>query len=203
MAGAEPVRTILKAAHRIGVRYLTLYAFSTENWARSAEEVDNLFALLVRYLDSETEELLASGVKLQGVGDLKRLPVVTKESLDLAAQLTAKNTDLTLSLALSYGSRAEITQAALTLAQKAQKGLLNPLDLTEEIFAQNLWTGQLPDVDLLIRTGGDKRISNFLLWHLAYAELYFTETLWPDFGEEDFLAAIADFQARPRRFGRV
>jgi undecaprenyl diphosphate synthase len=203
LAGAEPVRTILKAAHRQKVRYLTLYAFSTENWARSKEEVENLFSLLVRYLDSETAELLTSGVRLRGVGDTGRLPEATRAALAQAEELTAGNTELTLSLALSYGSRAELTQAARNLAQEAQKGLIDPSAVTEEDFARRLWTGILPEVDLLIRTGGDQRISNFLLWHLAYAELYFTDTLWPDFGEEDFLLALNDFQGRRRRFGRA
>jgi undecaprenyl diphosphate synthase len=197
------VRVILKAAHRLGVKFLTLYAFSTENWARSIDEVDNLFALLTRYLDSETAELLASGVRLKGVGDLERLPKTTRLALAKAEELTAANQELTLSLALSYGSRAELTRAAQDLALKAKAGDLDPANLTEATLTSHLWTGGLPDVDLLIRTGGDQRISNFLLWHLAYAELYFTETLWPDFGEADFLAAVTDFQSRHRRFGRV
>jgi undecaprenyl diphosphate synthase len=203
LAGAEPVRVILKAAHRLGVRFLTLYAFSTENWARSTQEVDNLFSLLTRYLDSETAELLASGVRLRGMGNLERLPPQARLALTQAEEMTAHNEDLTLSLALSYGSRAELTQAARELAQKAASGQLDPQTIDESSLAQAMWSRHLPEVDLLIRTGGDKRVSNFLLWQLAYAELYFTDTLWPDFGEADFLAAIADFQGRQRRFGRV
>jgi undecaprenyl diphosphate synthase len=202
-AGAEPVRTVLKAAHRLGIRYLTLYAFSTENWARSTEEVGNIFTLLGQYIDSETAELLASGVRLMAVGDLRSLPAQTRQALDQAERLTAHNQDLTLSLALSYGSRAELTQAVRELATKTQTGSLDPLAINEDIFGQSLWTGRLPDVDLLIRSGGDKRVSNFMLWHLAYAELYFTDTLWPDFSEADFLSAIADFQGRQRRYGRA
>jgi undecaprenyl diphosphate synthase len=203
LAGAEPVRTILKAAHKIGVRYLTLYAFSTENWARSAEEVGNLFDLLERYLDSETAELFASGVRLQAAGDLARLPEAVQKALAGASEMTARNTDLTLTLALSYGSRAELTAAAKSLARQAKAGSLDPETIDEELLTRQMWTKDLPEVDLLIRTGGDERISNFLLWHLAYAELYFTDTLWPDFGEADFLAAVSDFQGRQRRFGRV
>ncbi|MDR1606963.1 MAG: di-trans,poly-cis-decaprenylcistransferase [Deltaproteobacteria bacterium] len=202
-AGAGPVRSVLKTAHRLGVRYLTLYAFSTENWGRSSEEIDNIFSLLDQYIDKETAELLSSGVRLRGVGNLDKLPPSTRQALAEAEKVTAQNQDLTLSLALSYGSRAELTQAARDLARKAQAGELDPEAINEDLFGQSLWTSYLPEVDLLIRTGGDKRISNFLLWSLAYAELYFTETLWPDFGEADFLAAIADFQSRQRRYGRA
>jgi undecaprenyl diphosphate synthase len=202
-AGAEPVRIILKAAHKFQVRFLTLYTFSTENWSRSTQEVENLFSLLVEYIDSETLELLESGVRLVGMGDLDRLPDKAKKALKEAEKITAKNTDLVLTLALSYGSRAELTTAARALALKAKNGLLDPNFLSESSLIQEMWSKNLPDLDLLIRTGGEKRISNFLLWQLAYAELYFTDTLWPDFGEADFLAALNDFKARKRRFGRA
>jgi undecaprenyl diphosphate synthase len=202
-AGAEPVRALLKAASRHGIGHLTLYTFSTENWSRSKEEVDNLFELLIRYIDSETAELLSSGVRLKGCGDLGRLPAGAREALKEAERLTAGNDSLTLTLALSYGSRAELTRAASALAAKAKAGLIDPAAIDEGAMAAELWSADLPDVDLLIRTGGDLRISNFLLWHLAYAELYFTDTLWPDFGEGDFQAALADFQTRQRRFGRA
>jgi undecaprenyl diphosphate synthase len=202
-AGAEPVRTVLKAAHRQGVRYLTLYTFSTENWGRSKEEIDNLFELLISYVDSETRELLSSGVRLKAMGDLARLPLAAQKALSQAEKLTGLNTDLTLTLALSYGSRAELIEAARKLASLAKNGQLDPSAIDENEFAKNMWSSELPDPDLLIRTGGDKRVSNFLLWQLAYSELYFTETLWPDFGEKDFLAALADFHGRQRRFGRT
>jgi undecaprenyl diphosphate synthase len=202
-AGAEPVRTILKAAKREGVRHLTLYTFSTENWRRSKEEVENLFELLVRYIDSETLELLASGVRLRAIGDLERLPAEALEALREAEKATAGNIDLTLTLALSYGSRAELAAAARRLALKAKAGLIDPEAIDERALASEMWSGDLPDVDLLIRTGGDIRVSNFLLWGLAYAELHFTDTLWPDFGERDFAAALADFRSRERRFGRA
>jgi undecaprenyl diphosphate synthase len=202
-AGAEPVRAVLKAAHRLGVRFLTLYTFSTENWGRSREEIDNLFDLLVRYIDSETMELLSSGVRLRAMGDIGRLPSFAREALAQAERLTGDNTDLTLTLALSYGSRAELAAAARSLAMESQRGRIDPAAIDEDSVSSHLWTSELPDPDLLIRTGGDRRISNFLLWQLAYSELYFTDTLWPDFGENDFLAALSDFHGRQRRYGRV
>jgi undecaprenyl diphosphate synthase len=202
-AGAGPVRAILKCAARTGVRHLTLYTFSSENWQRSSEEIGNLFSLLVRYLDSETAELLRSGVRLRAVGDLSRLPGASLAALEDAVKALSGNSGVTLTLALSYGARDEIVRAARSLASKAASGSIAPADVDEGLFASELWTAGLPDVDLLIRTGGDKRVSNFLLWKLAYAELYFTDTLWPDFGEEDFLAALEDFRRRKRRFGRA
>jgi undecaprenyl diphosphate synthase len=202
-AGAEPVRAVLKAARKESVRYLTLYTFSTENWSRSAEEVDNLFGLLVQYIGSETMELLSSGVRLKAVGDLERLPGAARGALAEAEEATAENSELTLTLALSYGGRAELARAAKNLCRKAAGGELAPDQVDEGLFSSELWSASLPDVDLLIRTGGDIRISNFLLWHLAYAELHFTDTLWPDFGERDFSKAIADFRSRQRRFGRA
>ncbi|MDR0621130.1 MAG: di-trans,poly-cis-decaprenylcistransferase [Deltaproteobacteria bacterium] len=202
-AGAEPVRAILKAAHRLGIRYLTLYTFSTENWGRSKEEIDNLFSLLVSYVDSETLELLSSGVRLKAMGDLERLPAQARQALAEAERVTGGNSDVTLTLALSYGSRAELAWAARRLALMAKNGQIDPNAIDEEALGKNLWAPDLPDPDLLIRTGGDKRVSNFLLWQLAYSELYFTETLWPDFGEKDFLAALADFHGRQRRYGRA
>jgi undecaprenyl diphosphate synthase len=202
-AGAEPVRTVLKAAKRAGVRHLTLYTFSSENWQRSPEEIGNLFTLLVRYLDSETQELLSSGVRLGAVGDLSRLPPASLAALDGAREALSANDGITLTLALSYGARDELAAAARRLAAKAAKGEISPEEVDEGLFASELWSAGLPDVDLLIRTAGDKRVSNFLLWKLAYAELYFTDTLWPDFGEEDFAKALEDFRRRKRRFGRV
>ncbi|MDR1486918.1 MAG: di-trans,poly-cis-decaprenylcistransferase [Deltaproteobacteria bacterium] len=202
-AGAEPVRVILKAAHKHKVRFLTLYTFSTENWSRSDLEVNNLFSLLVEYIDSETLELLRSGVRLVAMGDLDRLPPQALKALRQAEEITSKNTDLVLTLALSYGSRSELTQAAKTLAIDAKESRLDPNSITQHSLLERMWSAKLPDLDLLIRTGGEKRISNFLLWHLAYAELFFTDTLWPDFGEADFLAALNDFKARKRRFGRT
>jgi undecaprenyl diphosphate synthase len=202
-AGAEPVRTVLKASKRENVRHLTLYTFSTENWSRSQEEVDNLFELLVQYISSETMELLSSGVRLKAMGDLGRLPKETRSAIEEAEKATAENQDLTLTLALSYGGRAELATGARALAEKAKEGLIDPLSIDEKAMASALWSASLPDVDLLIRTGGEIRISNFLLWSLAYAELHFTDTLWPDFGEKDFLSALSDFRRRQRRYGRA
>jgi undecaprenyl diphosphate synthase len=202
-AGAEPVRAILKCAKRSGVKHLTLYTFSSENWQRSPQEIGNLFSLLVRYLDSETQELLASGVRLNAVGNLAKLPKASLSALEDACSALSANDGITLTLALSYGARDELVSAAASLASKAASGAIVPDEVDEALFASELWTASLPDVDLLIRTGGDKRVSNFLLWKLAYAELYFTDTLWPDFGEEDFLKALADFRRRKRRFGRA
>jgi undecaprenyl diphosphate synthase len=201
-AGAAPVREVLKAAHAMGVRWLTLYTFSSENWQRPAGEVGSLFSLLAQYLDSETEELLRSGVRLAAAGDLTRLPAFARKALDCAVDATKGNSDITLTLALSYGSRSELAAGARALAEKALAGEVRPQDITEELFGRELWTRGLPDVDLLIRTGGERRVSNFLLWQLAYAELYFTPTLWPDFGAADLKAAVSDFRSRERRFGR-
>lgn len=200
-AGAEPVRAVMTAAKKAGVKYLTLYAFSTENWGRPEEEVRGLFELLLKYLKSELEELIDSGVKLQAIGDIDSLPPLAREALIAAMDMTKGGTDLTLTLALSYGSRSELVRAAGLLAREAAEGRLRPEDINEEALSAALWTAGTPDPDLLIRTGGDRRLSNFLLWQCAYAEFYFTPTLWPDFGEDDFKAALADFAARERRFG--
>ncbi|MDR2199412.1 MAG: di-trans,poly-cis-decaprenylcistransferase [Deltaproteobacteria bacterium] len=201
-AGAEPVREILKAAHSMGIAFLTLYTFSSENWHRDQSEVDRLFTLLVEYLDSETEELLREGVRLNAVGDLEKLPRESRKALADAMRATRNNRGVTLTLALSYGSRAEMVRAARLLSEKTKKGETSPQEVDEDLFRSLLWTGALPDVDLLIRTGGEKRVSNFLLWHLVYAELYFTDTLWPDFTPGELSKAVEDFAARTRRFGR-
>ena len=200
-AGAEPVRVVLKAAQKAGVKFLTLYAFSTENWGRPQDEVRGLFELLWQYLESETPELLASGVRLQAIGDVSNLPEFARQALASARELTRDNDGITLTLALSYGSRAELTRAARTLAEAAIAGRLDPADITPERLAAEFWTADLPDPDLLIRTGGDMRLSNFLLWQCAYTEFYFTPTLWPDFGEEDFQAALTAYAGRERRYG--
>ncbi|MDR3038639.1 MAG: di-trans,poly-cis-decaprenylcistransferase [Candidatus Adiutrix sp.] len=200
-AGAEPVRVVLKAARRAGVRYLTLYAFSTENRGRPRDEVRGLFELLVQYLQAEGPDLMAAGVRLQAIGDTESLPEFARRALAAARELTAGNRDLTLTLALAYGSRVELTRAAQALAAAAAAGRLDPADITADRLAAELWTADLPDPDLLIRTGGDMRLSNFLLWQCAYTEFYFTPTLWPDFGAEDFNAALAAYAVRERRYG--
>jgi undecaprenyl diphosphate synthase len=202
-AGAEPVRATLSQAIRLGIKNLTLYTFSTENWFRSQEEINNLFGLLTRYLNSETQELFEKGVRLNAVGDLDRLPPENLAALKKTMDVTKSNDAITLTLALSYGARAELAAAASALSRKVISGELRIEDLDEKAFEKELWSSKLPDVDLLIRTGGDKRISNFLLWKIAYAELHFTNTLWPDFSEKDFEEAVEDFQSRQRRFGKA
>jgi len=200
-AGAEPVRTVLTEARKAGVQYLTLYAFSTENWGRPADEVRGLFELLLKYLKGELDELVEQGIRLAAIGDLETLPPLAREALEAAMELTAGGEALTLTLALSYGSRAELARAARLLAREAAAGRLDPDSIGPEDIDRRLWTTGTPEPDLLIRTGGDVRLSNFLLWQCAYTELYFTPTLWPDFGAEDFQAALKSFQGRERRFG--
>ncbi len=200
-AGAEPLRSALKAALQTGVKYLTVYAFSTENWGRPEREVEGLFDLLLKYLRSETDELRREGIRLKAIGEVESLPPLAREALAAAEELTADGQALTLTLALSYGSRSELTRAVRLLAQEAASGQLQPRDISEDLLTAKLWTADLPDPDLLIRTGGDMRLSNFLLWQCAYTEFYFTPVLWPDFGEDDFLAAVEAFQRRERRYG--
>ena len=200
-AGAEPVRSVITAAKKAGVKFLTLYAFSTENWGRPEEEVKGLFKLLLNYLESEREELISGGVALKAVGDLDSLPALTRGALAAAIKATSGCDELVLTLALSYGSRAELTRAARLLAEEVASGSRDLSAVTSEALSEKFWTAGTPDPDLLIRTGGDMRLSNFLLWQCAYAELYFTPILWPDFGEYDFNEALASFAARERRLG--
>lgn len=200
-AGAEPVRAVITAAKKAGVKYLTLYAFSTENWGRPEDEVKGLFELLIKYLQSEQGELVSRGVALKAIGDLGSLPPLARQSLDAAIAATCGCDELILTLALSYGSRAELARAARLLAEEVAAGQREASSINAEAMAEKLWTVDTPDPDLLIRTGGDMRLSNFLLWQCAYAEFYFTPVLWPDFSEEDFNAALASFKERERRFG--
>lgn len=201
-AGAEPVRTVLAEARKTGIQYLTLYAFSTENWGRPAEEVQGLFELLLQYLKGELKELVERDIRLAAIGDLESLPPLARQALEAAIEYTAGGRALTLTLAVSYGSRAELTRAARLLALEAVAGRLDPDSLDPADIESRLWTTGMPAPDLLIRTGGDMRLSNFLLWQCAYTEFYFTPTLWPDFGAGDFQAALNSFQKRERRFGR-
>ncbi len=200
-AGARSVRQVVEACRRSGVRYLTLFSFSTENWRRSEEEVGGLMKLFRYYLDSELASLLENGVRLRAIGDLDRLPAIVRHSLARTAEKTAENTDLDLILAVSYGAREEIVAAARRLMSEAVAGKISPDALTEANFSERLWTAGIPDPDLLIRTSGEMRISNFLLWQLAYAEIVITDTLWPDFDANCFQACLTDFAARERRFG--
>jgi undecaprenyl diphosphate synthase len=199
--GVQSVREIVKVASNLGLPYLTLYAFSEENWQRPKIEVQALMQLLSRYLQREVAEMRAKKIAFQAIGDLSQLPRNVQRHLADAFAATAPGAVMTLTLALSYGSRSEIVQAARRLAEQVHQGVLKPQDITHNLFAQQLYTKDMPDPDLLIRTSGEFRISNFLLWQLAYTELYFTETLWPDFREEEFLTALLNYQGRDRRFG--
>lgn len=200
-AGVDAVREAVRAASDLGIRYLTLYAFSTENWHRPPKEVEILMHLIGRAIENERPELMANNVRLRLLGDIERIPEDSRRRLLSTREALEQNTGLTLTLALSYSSRWEIARAARTMAEKAVKGLLTPDDITEDAFAAVLPSAPTPDPDLLIRTGGDARISNFLLWQIAYAELYFTPILWPDFRRESFVDALLSFQNRERRFG--
>jgi undecaprenyl diphosphate synthase len=199
--GAEAAKTAVECAIRSGVSYLTLYAFSSENWKRPETEISDLMGLLRFYLRSEVSDLHKNGVKLRVIGNRDLLAPDIVSLIESAERQTAANAKLTLTMALSYGGRAEIVSAAQTLARKVRDGEIRAEDLDEKIFAQSLFTAGIPDPDLLIRTGGEQRISNFLLWQLAYAEFVFLETLWPDFSTEDFAAAIREYQNRERRYG--
>ena len=200
--GVVSVRETTEAAAEIGIEYLTLYAFSTENWDRPKEEVDALMELLVDTIEKETPTLNKNNVRLLTIGDLSRLPESAEKKLKNCLSQTDKNSGLRLVLALSYSSRWEIINAAKKIAEEVKEGHLAINDITADVVANHLTTNLIPDPDLLIRTSGELRISNFLLWQLAYTELYFTETHWPDFRKENFYEAIYKFQQRERRFGK-
>jgi len=201
--GAAAVRRTVRAARRLGLRALTLYAFSEQNWARPEEEVDALMNLLREYLLSERDELLDNGIRLNAIGNIGRLPGIVRAVLDPVKAVTAKNDQMTLTLALSYGGREEIASAAKELAKKVAAGKIDAEDVTPEALRDLMPSLAVGDPDLVIRTGGERRISNFLLYGLAYAELHFADVLWPDFGEADLYDAIASYQQRERRFGLV
>jgi undecaprenyl diphosphate synthase len=200
-AGAQAVRRTIEAAIRHGVRWLTLYAFSSENWRRPASEVLDLTGLLRHYLKNEVAELARQEVRLRFIGDLSRFDPDVQNDLRAAARDTAANTRLNLTIALSYGARAEIIAAARRIAEAAQAGRLDPAALDEATFGAMLATNGTPDPDLILRTSGEQRLSNFLLWQAAYAELLFLDVLWPDFSEQHFVAALEQFARRERRFG--
>lgn len=201
--GAESVRNAVSAARKLGISYLTLFGFSSENWKRPEGEVRALMGLLRLYLRSEVEELHRNGVRLRILGDRERLDPDIVSLIEHAEARTRDNTELTLLLALSYGSRQEIVNAAKKLAEDAKAGLIDPEEIDEDMVAGRLFTAGIPDPDLLIRTSGECRISNFLLWQCAYAEMLFLDTLWPDFGEADLERAVRDFICRDRRYGAV
>ncbi|MBQ0118862.1 MAG: isoprenyl transferase [Bacteroidales bacterium] len=201
--GVTTVHQITETAAEIGIEYLTLYAFSTENWNRPKEEVDALMSLLVDTIAKETPTLMKNNVRLQTIGDTDRLPELARQRFEECIAQTADNTGLNLVLALSYSSRWELTHAMREMAHDIQAGQLRQECIDEETISAYLTTRNIPDPDLLIRTSGELRISNFLLWQLAYAELYFTDCLWPDFTKEEFIAALQDYQHRERRFGKT
>jgi undecaprenyl diphosphate synthase len=202
-AGAESVRDIVKACGELGVEVLTLYSFSTENWSRPDEEVQALMALLEEYLREELQELMTQGVRLSAIGQLYRLPELVRGVLAAVSKATENNKGLRLVLALSYGGRAEITSAVQQLAVKVANGELGPAEIDEQCIGRHLFTGDMPDPDLLIRTSGELRLSNFLLWQLAYSEIYVTDVLWPDFREPQLVDSFRSFASRQRRFGKT
>jgi len=202
-AGMKAVREVVEGAIAAGVEVLTLYAFSEENWQRPAPEIGALMGLLHEYIERETAELASNGVEVHVIGDLARLSGSAREAVDRLIGGTRGGTKLVLNLAISYSARAELARAARRLAEDVRQGRLALEDVDEAALAARLYTAGLPDPDLVIRTSGERRISNFLLWQIAYAELYITPVLWPDFGRDDLFDAILDYQGRERRFGRV
>lgn len=201
--GVESVRDTLTAAKNLGVKHLTLYAFSTENWNRPKEEIDGLMNLLVHTIANEVDELNRNGVRLLSIGDRDGLPVECQEELASAIQQTSTNQEIDLILALNYSARWEITNAVKNIGTDIKNGKLNPEEITDETVTAYLTTKGIPDPELLIRTSGEHRISNFLLWQIAYTEFHFTDVLWPDFREDDLYKAVIDYQSRERRFGMV
>lgn len=202
-AGAESVQNIVEVSREIGIGYLTLYAFSSENWRRPETEVSGLMSILKHYLESELPRMQKNGIRLVSIGDRKRLPGGVRKSLQAVIEATRNNRELTLNLALSYGGRDEVVRAVKKISRKCVDGQLDAGSICEADITAHLDTHGLPDPDLLIRTGGEARLSNFLLWQLSYAEIVFTGTMWPDFRKTAFLQAIGDFQQRQRRFGQT
>jgi undecaprenyl diphosphate synthase len=200
-AGAESVRIIVEACREIGIQYLTLYAFSVENWMRPSREVRALMNLLVQYLKSEYKKMIRNDIRLNTIGQIENLPVNVREFLVKTVDSTSHCRGMVLSLALSYGGRDEIVRAVKKIVQNAVDGKMKSIEISKDLVSNNLDTAGLPDPDLLIRTSGEYRLSNFLLWQSAYSELYFTEVLWPDFRTENLIEAILDYQNRERRFG--
>ena len=201
--GVKAVQKIVEEAARLKVPYLTLFAFSTENWNRPKEEIGTLMKLLVRSLREELEKMLKNNIRLTTIGATDRLPTQVQKELELVVKKTKNNSNMVLTLALSYGGREEIQRATREIAVLVKNNIISPEKIDESIINRHLYAQNLPDVDLLIRTSGEQRISNFMLWHLAYAELYFTSTCWPDFDEKELHAALLNYQNRERRFGKT
>ncbi|MGB5653196.1 MAG: isoprenyl transferase [Robiginitalea sp.] len=202
-SGVRAVRNTVESAAKIGIKYLTLYAFSTENWKRPKLEVDTLMRLLVSSLKKELKTLHENDIRLNAIGRINTLPKRAMSELEDVIEQTRNNKTMTLTLALSYGAREELTTAFKALATKVKNNIISPANIDETIINNHLYTHDLPDVDLLIRTSGEYRISNFLLWQIAYAELYFSEVFWPDFSEQHLIEALKDYQNRERRFGKT
>ena len=201
--GVSSVRETSEGCAELGVKYLTLYAFSTENWSRPVTEVTALMTLLLKTIKSELKTLLKNDIRLKVIGDMAKLPVGVAKELTDAMNNTANNKRMDLILALNYSGKSEIVRAVKEISEKVVKGEMKPEDITEEVLSNNLYTAGIPDPELLIRTSGEKRVSNFMLWQLAYAEYFFTDVFWPDFTREDLYKAIIDFQNRERRFGKT
>lgn len=202
-AGMRRVKSIMIRSSELGIRYLTLYAFSTENWKRPEAEVSFLMNLVIEYLKKELQAMCDLDIRIRTEGDISALPSAVVDMLELAKEQTKDNKGLTVNLALNYGSRAEIAQTAADLARECAEGSMNPDEITEELFTERMGASGVPDPDLVIRTSGEQRLSNFLLYQLAYAELYFTPVLWPDFDDKQYDAALLEYQKRSRRFGGV
>ena len=201
--GAESVRAVVRAAGEVGIKFLTLYAFSVENWSRPKDEVDTLMKYLARFLKNEIAELQKYNVRLEAIGQIYRLPEFVQEQLKKTTAALSKNNGLTLILALSYGGRTEIVEAVRSIAAQVKEGKLDGAEINEQVISQHLYTKNYPDPDLLIRTSGEMRVSNFLLWQISYAELVVTPTLWPDFRKAQFFDALEEYTRRHRRFGAV
>lgn len=203
--GVEAVREVVRTATEVGVKYLTVYAFSTENWGRPTAEVDGIMTLIAGAILSELDTLTAAGIRMRFIGDLASLPAALQESIRTAEAVVIpeERRRMTLVVALNYSARWEMTEAMRRIGSRIQNGTLSPNDITQETISEHLTTREMPDPELLIRTSGEQRLSNFLLWQLSYTELYFTETLWPEFGREGFLAALREYARRERRFGRL
>lgn len=202
-AGVETIRTVVEESKRLGIKYITLYAFSTENWKRPKDEVSALMKLLVTYLRKEVAELDKNGVQIRTIGDVSKLPQICIDELDKAKEKTKDNDKLVLNLALNYGGRADILDGVKAIAKKVESKEISPEDITEDMIANSLDTKGIPDPDLVIRTSGEQRLSNFLLWEVAYSEFYYTDIHWPDFDEKELQKAVYSYQNRDRRFGGV
>ena len=201
--GEAAVRSVVRACREIGISFLTLFAFSTENWERPEEEVSALMRLLKKFLKKEQKELLENNIRLNAIGQIDRLPEDSRKELNKAIQRTRENDGMVLTLALSYGGRADITRAVQHMVIDALENKIDPRKISPEMVSGYLYTHNLPDPDLLIRTGAESRISNFLLWQIAYSEIFVTDTLWPDFSREEFIAILQNYQGRERRFGKI